>query len=135
VTVYRMISAEKASSPVSMCCALLGVSRSGYYDWERRAPSDRALSDAWLIERIHEIWGENRKVYGSPRIHADLRLRYGIRVGRKRVERLMREAGIWAWCAANAAGPRSRCRASGSLMTSSSDASGLSSPTSSGSPI
>jgi putative transposase len=94
VTVYRMISAEKASTPVSICCRLLGVSRSGYYDWERRAPSDRALSDAWLVERIREIWAENRKVYGSPRIHADLRLKYGIRVGRKRVERLMREAGI-----------------------------------------
>jgi putative transposase len=94
VTVYRMISAEKASTPVSVCCRLLGVSRSGYYDWERRAPSDRALSDAWLIERIREIWAENRKVYGSPRIHADLRLKYGIRVGRKRVERLMRQTGI-----------------------------------------
>ena len=89
-----MISAEKASTPVSLCCALLGVSRSGYYDWERRAPSDRALTDAWLVERIREIWAENRKVYGSPRIHADLRLAHGIRVSRKRVERLMREAGI-----------------------------------------
>src|SRR4051794_14661869 len=89
-----MIPAEKANTPVSVGCRLLGVSRSGYYDWERRAPSDRALSDAWLIERIREIWAENRKVYGSPRIHADLRLKHGIRVGRKRVERLMREAGI-----------------------------------------
>jgi putative transposase len=89
-----MISAEKASTPVSVCCRLLGVSRSGYYGWERRAPSDRALTDARLIERIREIWAENRKVYGSPRIHADLRLRYGTRVGRKRVERLMREVGI-----------------------------------------
>jgi putative transposase len=89
-----MISAEKASTPISVCCRLLGVSRSGYYDWERRAPSDRALTDAWLIEKIRDIWAENRKVYGSPRIHADLRLRYGIRVARKRVERLMREAGI-----------------------------------------
>ena len=94
MTVYRMISAEKARTPVSVCCALLGVSRSGYYDWERRAPSDRALTDAWLIEKIREIWAENRKVYGSPRIHADLRLKYGVRVARKRVERLMREAGI-----------------------------------------
>jgi putative transposase len=89
-----MISAEKASTPVSVCCRLLGVSRSGYYDWERRAPSDRALTDAFLIEKIREIWAENRKVYGSPRIHADLRLRYGIRVARKRVERLMRQGGI-----------------------------------------
>jgi putative transposase len=89
-----MISAEKASTPVSVCCRLLGVSRSGYYDWERRAPSDRALTDAFLMEKIREIWAGNRKVYGSPRIHAELRLKYGIRVARKRVERLMREAGI-----------------------------------------
>jgi transposase InsO family protein len=47
-----------------------------------------------VIERIREIWFENRQVYDSPRIHADLRLKYGIPVGRKRVARLMREAGI-----------------------------------------
>jgi putative transposase len=89
-----MISAEKASTPVSVCCRLLGVSRSGYYEWASRAPSDRALTDAWLIEKIKRIHSDHRKVYGSPRIHADLRLAHGIRVSRKRVERLMREAGI-----------------------------------------
>jgi putative transposase len=94
VTVYRMISAEKASTPVSVCCRLLGVSRSGYYDWERRAPSDRALTDAWLTQKIERIHSDHRQVYGSPRIHADLRIAHGVRVGRKRVERLMREAGI-----------------------------------------
>ena len=47
MTAYRMISAEKASTPVFVSCRLLVVSRSGYYDWERRAPSDRARSDAW----------------------------------------------------------------------------------------
>jgi transposase InsO family protein len=95
VTVYRMISAEKAEGfPVSLMCDLLGVSRSGYHDWERRAPSDRALQDAWLLERIKDIWAENRRVYGAPRVHAELRLRYGIRVGRKRVQRMMRQAGI-----------------------------------------
>jgi putative transposase len=70
------------------------VSRSGYYEWATRAPSDRELSDAWLIEKIKQIHCEHRKVYGSRRIHADLRLAHGIRVSRKRVERLMREAGI-----------------------------------------
>jgi len=94
VSVYRMISAEKASTPVSVACALLGVSRSGYYEWATRAPSDRALSDAWLLEKIRAIWAENRKVYGAPRIHADLRIKHGVRVGRKRVERLMRGAGL-----------------------------------------
>ena len=95
MTVYRHISAEKAHGfPVSRMCELLGVSASGYYEWASRPPSDRQLSDAWLTEKIREIWKANRKVYGAPRIHAELRMQYGIRVGRKRVERLMREAGI-----------------------------------------
>jgi putative transposase len=94
VSVYRIISAERASFPVSLMCELLDVSRSGYLDWSSRAPSDRALADAWLTERIKRIHKDNREVYGSPRIHAELRMRYGIRVGRKRVERLMRAAGI-----------------------------------------
>ena len=89
-----MISAEKARTPVSVACQLLGVSRSGYYAWASRAPSDRALSDAWLLEKIREIWRTNRHVYGAPRVHAELRMGHGIRVGRKRVERLMREAGL-----------------------------------------
>jgi putative transposase len=91
---YRLISAQKARTPISIACELLGVSRSGYYDWATRVPSDRALSDVWLTEKIREIWKQNRKVYGSPRIHAELRLQFGIRIGRKRVERLMRQAGI-----------------------------------------
>jgi len=94
VTAYRIIAAEEARTPISVACRLLGVSRSGYYAWAAGAPSDRALSDVWLTERIREIWKQNRKVYGSPRIHAELRMQYGIRVGRKRVERLMRQAGI-----------------------------------------
>jgi putative transposase len=94
VSVYRFISAEKARTPVSACCELLGVSRSGYYDWLRRPPSDRALRDAWLTERIKSIHAANRGVYGARRIHAELRLAQGIRVGRKRVERLMRQAAI-----------------------------------------
>jgi putative transposase len=89
-----MISAEEAhGAPVSLACELLGVSRSGYHGWATRAPSDRALSDAWLTARIREIHERNREVYGSPRIHAELR-RQGVRVGRKRVERLMRQAGL-----------------------------------------
>ena len=91
-----MIEAEKAEHhvPVSLACELLGVSRSGFHDWATRAPSDRALSDAWLIEKIRAIHDANRKVYGAPRIHAELRMQYGIAVGRKRVERLMRQDGL-----------------------------------------
>jgi putative transposase len=94
VSVYRIVAAERASFPVSRMCELLGVSRSGFHAWATRAPSDRALADAWLLERIKEIHAANRGVYGAPRVHAELRLGHGVRVGRKRVERLMREAGI-----------------------------------------
>jgi putative transposase len=90
-----MISAEKAQGfPVSVACALLGVSRSAYYEWERGAPSDRALTDAWLLEQIKQIHTDNRGVYGWRRIHAELRMTHGVRVSGKRVRRLMRQAGI-----------------------------------------
>jgi len=96
VTVYRFISAQRARTPVSVCCRLLGVSRSGYYDWRDRRPCERARRDGELSELIKQIHSENRSVYGSPRIHAELRMAHGVRVGKKRVERLMRQAGISA---------------------------------------
>jgi putative transposase len=95
VTVYRHISeARKAKGlSVSLQCELLGVSQSGYWAWARRAPSDRALHDAWLTERIRAIHAASKGRYGSPRVHAMLR-REGIRLGEKRVARLMRSAGL-----------------------------------------
>jgi putative transposase len=94
VSVYRIISAERAGFPVSVMCDVLGVSRSGYHGWERRTPSDRALSDVWLTSRIKEIHERARGVYGSRRVQAELRLGEGIEVSRKRVRRLMRQAEI-----------------------------------------
>jgi putative transposase len=92
--VFAFIAAEKAAYPVAVLCRALEVNRTSFHDWERRPPSDRALSDAWLIERIKEIHEAKRRVYGAPRIHAELRMAHSIRVGRKRVERLMRAARI-----------------------------------------
>ena len=89
-----MIAAEKTNYPVAVMCRMLGVSRTGFHNWERRAPSDRALTDAFLTERIKRIHEQSRGVYGAPRIHAELRMAHGIRVGRKRVARLMKAAGI-----------------------------------------
>jgi putative transposase len=89
VSVFRFIATRKAEHSVKMLCRVLGVSRSGFHGWQRRAPSDRDLTDTWLSERIREIHGESRQTYGARRIHAALRHR-GVRVGRKRVERLMR---------------------------------------------
>ncbi len=89
-----MIAAEKTNYPVAVMCRVLGVSRTGFHNWQRRAPSDRALSDAWLTAKITQIHEHSRGVYGAPRIHAELQMEQGIRVGRKRVARLMKAAGI-----------------------------------------
>jgi putative transposase len=92
--IFRFVAAKRAEHSIKAMCRVLGVSRSGFHAWERRPPSPRALEDERLTERIGEIHAANRKVYGSPRIHAELALADGVRVGRKRVERLMRAAGI-----------------------------------------
>ena len=89
MSAYRIISAERASFPVSVMCEVLGVSRSGFHGWERRAPSNRALSDVWLTSRITEIHERARGVYGSRRVQAELRLGQDIQVSR----RLLRAAG------------------------------------------
>ena len=93
MTVFRFIEAEQAEFPISLSAGLLGVSRSGFHAWRRRPPSDRELTDAWLTEKIKKIHSGSRGTYGSPRVHAELR-RQGIRIGRKRVERLMRAADL-----------------------------------------
>jgi putative transposase len=92
--VFRFIAAEKANYPVALLCRVLGVNRTSFHDWERRPPSDRELYDALLLERITRIHADSGGTYGAPRIHAELRLEHGIRVGRKRVERLMAAAGL-----------------------------------------
>jgi putative transposase len=89
VKCFRFIAAERANHSISLMCRLLGVARSGFHAWERRPPSDRALADAWLGERIAAIHRQSRGTYGARRVHAALR-QQGVRVGCKRVERLMR---------------------------------------------
>jgi putative transposase len=58
---YRFIAAEKANYPISLMSRMLGVSRQAFHAWERRPPSQHALEDAFLTERIREI---HRGVYG-----------------------------------------------------------------------
>jgi putative transposase len=92
--VFSFIAAEKTTYPVAVMCRVFGVNRTAFHNWERRVPSDRALQDAWLTEKIKQIHAASRGVYGAPRIHAELRMEHGTRVGRKRVARLMKTAGI-----------------------------------------
>ena len=90
---FRFIAAAAPRRPVALSCRVLGVSRAGYYAWRGRGPSARASADAELTAVIHRLHRENRGVYGSPRIHAELHAE-GVRCGRKRVARLMRAAGL-----------------------------------------
>ncbi|PYO48382.1 MAG: IS3 family transposase [Candidatus Rokuibacteriota bacterium] len=94
VSVYRFIAVEKAAHSIAIMCRVLEVSRSGYHAWTQRRLAPRALEDARLTERIRELHRKRRGVYGSPRIWSDLVLDDGERIGRKRVERLMRQAGL-----------------------------------------
>lgn len=94
---FRQIHAEKDHHEVSPLTRVLGVSRQGYYAWaarQRRGPSARARRDAELTEQTRRHHRACDEIYGAPRIHADLRELDGIRVGRKRVTRLMRAAGL-----------------------------------------
>ena len=94
MSVFRFIAAEKASHSIAIMCRVLEVSRSGYHAWTRRPLGPRAVEDARLTARIRELHRKRRGVYGSPRIWSDLVLDDGERIGRKRVERLMRQAGL-----------------------------------------
>lgn len=90
---FRFVDAEKAHFPVSVLCKIVGVSKSGYYAWKMRPPSKRSREDAALMEKIGEVHRRSRETYGYPRVHAELRA-LGVCCGRRRVARLMRQAGI-----------------------------------------
>jgi len=87
------VSENQAAFPIATMCRLLGVSPSGYYAWTKRQPSRRSQTDAALVAEICAAHAASRGIYGAPRIHVDLAAK-GIRVGRKRVARLMSAAGL-----------------------------------------
>lgn len=92
---FAFIQRHVGQYPVTVMCRVLDVSRSGYYAWRDRPESRRGREDRRLKMRIRTIHHETRQSYGSPRIHQALR-KQGIRCGRKRVARLMREDGLRA---------------------------------------
>jgi putative transposase len=87
------VSANQATYPVATMCRLLGVSTSGYYAWVKRTPSRRAQEDAALLAAIRAAHAASHGTYGAPRICIELAAQ-GLRVGRKRVARLMAAAGL-----------------------------------------
>lgn len=92
--IYAFIEIQKTNHRVNVMCRVLKVSKSGFYGWRDRAPSARAQNDALLSEKIVRIHRDSRETYGAPRIHFELRM-LGVRCARKRVARLMREAGLF----------------------------------------
>lgn len=88
------MKAHQATYPVRVMGRLLGVSASGFYAWKNRPVSRRALEDIALTAKIHAIHRRSGEAYGAPSIHAELADDHDIRVGRKRVARLMRAAGL-----------------------------------------
>jgi putative transposase len=91
---YRLIEAEKAEHNISRLCKVLGVTRQGYHAWRRRGPSLRQLGDEELKRLIVTIHDGSHQTYGAVRVNDELREEHQIRVGRKRVARLMRELEI-----------------------------------------
>ena len=90
---YAFIRQHASEYSVAMVCRVLGVSRAGYHAWQARPESARSRADRALRALVAEAHAQSRRTYGAPRIHAELRNR-GVRVGRKRVARLMRQAGL-----------------------------------------
>lgn len=94
---FVFIDAEKTSYPIRLLCRVLQVSRSGFYAWRNRKPSERAQEDARLRPKVRAIFEESRRTYGSPRIQAELAEWEGsAAVSKKRVARLMVEEGLQA---------------------------------------
>jgi putative transposase len=91
---YRFIEEQRESYKIKRMGEVLKVSRSGYYAWERRQPSLRQRDNEQLLRQIREVHRQSRRLYGSPRIAAELK-KQGVRCGKNRVARIMREHSIW----------------------------------------
>jgi len=91
---FQLIDQERAHHAVSRLCSVLNVTRQGYWAWKQRPASRCRLEDERLKRRILAAWTKSDRTYGAPRLHAELRLAGGVKVGKKRVARLMRELEI-----------------------------------------
>jgi putative transposase len=90
---FAFIAAREVAFPVSVMCRVLGVAKSGYYAWRKRPKPERERRDAQLAATVAAVHNRSRLTYGSPRVHRELKAR-GVRVWKKRIERLMRQNGL-----------------------------------------
>lgn len=90
---FAFVEAQKATYPVSTLCTMMKVSRGGFYAWRTRPESSRSKEDRRLLVKVRASHKASRGTYGSPRVYRDL-CEDGETVGRDRVARLMRQAGL-----------------------------------------
>jgi hypothetical protein len=92
---HRFMDEQRATHTVKRMCEVLEVSRSGYYAWKARQVSMRQQENEELLERIRAIHAQSRRLYGSPRIRAELH-EQGFRCGKNRVARIMKDHALRA---------------------------------------
>ncbi len=92
---YAFIAKNREQHSIKRMCYVLGVSRSGYYDWRERKPCERDRKNSHILREIQSIHVEMMETYGSPRMHLEL-IDRGYRLSRGRVERIMRCNSIQA---------------------------------------
>ena len=92
---FRLIDAAKEEFPVQRLCDVLGVSQSGYFAWRGRPACRRQREDMVLLAHVRSAFALSNGTYGSPRMTRELR-DDGLKVGRRRTARLMRENGLRA---------------------------------------
>ncbi len=90
---YRFVQGQLGQFPVAALCRVMHVTRSGYYAWQRREPSERQKHDETLLDSIRQFFERSKRTYGSPRILRDLK-EAGLACGKHRVARLMRQSGL-----------------------------------------
>jgi putative transposase len=93
---YEFMKEHRDRYRLHSMCKVLNVSRSGYYAWKSRRPSNRQRENAEILKNIQEIYKKRRRIYGSPRITNELNDQ-GVRCGKNRVARIMKENGIRAY--------------------------------------
>jgi hypothetical protein len=92
---FQFIEEYRDEFPITRMCKVLEASRSGYYAWRGRPPSEREMANQALYKQITAVYDKNHGTYGSPRIYQALKKK-GIACSENRVARLMRLRGLQA---------------------------------------
>lgn len=91
--IYTFIAERCSDLPVTVCCRVMGVSTSGFYQRRSRPVTDRELAEAYAANTVRDIWTMSRRSYGSPRVRQELRLAMSRQCSKTQVERWMRACG------------------------------------------